>query len=136
LLRGIANSEERSRTTHLLEESHQLESEILKNFYSHYCKIRSQLIKDFRYRLQPLAHPVENAENNLHVKAEDAITIAIYQSQKLLNRILFVAYCEDRALLPENLIKDAYEFANPYIEQPIWENYMLIHLAYLQAIAF
>jgi hypothetical protein len=126
LLRGIANSEERSRTTHLLEESHQLESEILKNFYSHYCKIRSQLIKDFRYRLQLLAHPVENAENNLHVKAEDAIAIAIYQAQKLLNRILFVAYCEDRALLPENLIKDAYEFANPYIEQPIWENYKAI----------
>jgi hypothetical protein len=126
LLRGIANSEERSRTTHLLEESHQLESEILKNFYSHYCKIRSQLIKDFRYRLQLLAHPVENAENNLHVKAEDAIAIAIYQAQKLLNRILFVAYCEDRALLPENLIKDAYEFANPYVEQPIWENYKAI----------
>ena len=126
LLRGIANSEERSRTTHLLEESHQLESEILKNFYSHYYKIRSQLIKDFRYRLQLLAHPVGNAENHLQIKAENAISIAIYQSQKLLNRILFVAYCEDRDLLPENLIKDAYEFKNPYIEQPIWENYKAI----------
>ncbi len=126
LLRGIANSEERSRTTHLLEESHQLESEILKNFYSHYCKIRSQLIKDFRYRLQLLAHPVENAENHLQIRAEDAIAIAIYQSQKLLNRILFIAYCEDRQLLPENLIKEAYEFENPYIEQPIWENYKAI----------
>ena len=126
LLRGIANSEERSRTTHLLEESHQLESEILKNFYSHYCKIRSQLIKDFRYRLQLLAHHVENAENHLQIKPEDAIAIAIYQAQKLLNRILFVAFCEDRQLLPENLIKDAYEFENPYIEQPIWENYKAI----------
>ena len=126
LLRGIANSEERSRTTHLLEESHQLESEILKNFYSHYCKIRSQLIKDFRYRLQLLAHPVENAENHLQIKPEDAIAIAIYQAQKLLNRILFVAFCKDRQLLPENLIKDAYEFENPYIEQPIWENYKAI----------
>jgi hypothetical protein len=126
LLRGIANSEERSRTMHLLEESHQLESEILKNFYSHYYKIRSQLIKDFRYRLQLLAHPVGSDQNQLQIKAEDAISIAIYQSQKLLNRILFVAYCEDRDLLPENLIKDAYEFANPYIEQPIWENYKAI----------
>ena len=126
LLRGIANSEERSRTTHLLEESHQLESEILKNFYSHYYKIRSQLIKDFRYRLQLLAHPVGSDQNQLQIKAEDAIAIAIYQSQKLLNRILFVAYCEDRDLLPENLIKDAYGFENPYIEQPIWENYKAI----------
>jgi hypothetical protein len=126
LLRGIANSEERSRTTHLLEESHQLESEVLKNFYSHYYKIRSQLIKDFRYRLQLLAHPVQSPQNSLQIKAEDAIAIAIYQSQKLLNRILFVAYCEDRQLLPENLIKDAYEFANPYVEQPIWDNYKAI----------
>jgi hypothetical protein len=126
LLRGIANSEERSRTTHLLEESHQLESEVLKNFYSHYYKIRSQLIKDFRYRLQLLAHPVQSPQNSLQIKAEDAIAIAIYQSQKLLNRILFVAYCEDRQLLPENLIKDAYEFTNPYVEQPIWDNYKAI----------
>ncbi len=126
LLRGIANSEERSRTTHLLEESHQLESEVLKNFYSHYYKIRSQLIKDFRYRLQLLAHPVQSTQSSLEIKAEDAIAIAIYQSQKLLNRILFVAYCEDRQLLPENLIKDAYEFVNPYVEQPIWDNYKAI----------
>lgn len=126
LLRGIANSEERSRTTHLLEESHQLESEFLKNFYSHYYKIRSQLIKDFRYRLQLLAHPSQSLQANLQIKAEDAIAIAIYQAQKLLNRILFIAYCEDRQLLPANLIKDAYEFVNPYIEQPIWENYKAI----------
>ena len=126
LLRGIVNSEERSRTSHLLEESHELETEILKNFYSHYHKIRSQLIKDFRYRLQLLAHPIPNGETNLCIKAEDAIAIAIYQAQKLLNRILFVAYCEDRQLLPERLIKDAYEFVNPYLDQPIWENYKAI----------
>ncbi|MEI6329758.1 MAG: hypothetical protein WCP16_11030 [Pseudanabaena sp. ELA645] len=121
LLRGIANSEERSRTTQLLEESHQLESEVLKNFYSHYHKIRSQLIKDFRYRLQLLTQSPE-----LQINIENAINIAIYQSQKLLNRVLFVAYCEDLHLLPNNLIQDAYEFVNPYIEQPIWENYKAI----------
>ncbi len=126
LLQGIANSEERSRTTQLLEESHQLESEILKNFYSHYSKIRSQLIKDFRYRLQLLAHPTQAEQTHLDIKLEEAIATAIYQAQKLLNRILFVAYCEDRHLLPEHLIKDAYEFVNPYIEQHIWENYKAI----------
>ena len=128
LLRGIANSEERSRTTQLLEESHQLESEILKNFHSHYYKIRSQLIKDFRYRL-PLLNQLQyssNIEINLHINSEDVIEIAIYQSQKLLNRILFVACCEDRGLLAANLIIDAYEFVNPYIEQHIWENYKAI----------
>lgn len=125
LLRGIANSEERSRTTQLLEESHQLEAEVLKNFHSHYYKIRSQLIKDFRYRLLLLAQ-APNLEANLQINVEDAIAIAIYQAQKLLNRILFVACCEDRHLLPENLIKDAYEFVNPYVEQHIWENYKAI----------
>lgn len=131
LLKGIANSDERSRTTQLLEESHQLESEILKNFYSHYSKIRGQLIKDFRYRLQTLAQlsPSEDAiaeTQHQAIDASQAIEIAIYQAQKLLNRILFVAYCEDRKLLPEHLIKDAYEFVNPYIEQPVWENYKAI----------
>ena len=132
LLRGIANSEERSRTTQLLEESHQLESEVLKNFYSHYYKIRSQLIKDFRYRLLLIAQTPNTSNLDVHpqinpqINVEDAIAIAIYQAQKLLNRILFVACCEDRHLLPENLIKDAYEFTNPYIEQPIWENYKAI----------
>ncbi|MBD2179193.1 hypothetical protein H6F42_19915 [Pseudanabaena sp. FACHB-1998] len=130
LLRGIANSEERSRTSQLLEESHQLEAEVLKNFYSHYYKIRSQLIKDFRYRLLLLAqapNPHQSSlDNQPQIKIEDAISIAIYQAQKLLNRILFVACCEDRSLLPANLIKDAYEFVNPYVEQPIWENYKAI----------
>ncbi|PZO43492.1 MAG: hypothetical protein DCF19_06025 [Pseudanabaena frigida] len=128
LLRGIAKSEERSRTTQLLEESHQLESEVLKNFYSHYYKIRSQLIKDFRYRLLLLAQMPNSPNLDTHpqINVEEAINLAIYQAQKLLNRILFVAYCEDRHLLPENLIKDAYEFVNPYIEQPIWENYKAI----------
>jgi len=126
LLRGLVNSEERSRTTHLLEESHQLESEILKNFYSHYHKIRSQLIKDFRYRLQLLAHPMEDLNRDIQIKPEEANSIAIYQAQKLLNRILFVTYCEDKQTLPENLIKDAYEFINPYLEQSIWENYKAI----------
>lgn len=131
LLRGIANGEEKSRTSQLLEESHQLESEILRNFYSHYYKIRGQLIKDFRYRLQVLLQE-ENSDLSTSeelgntVKVKNAIAIAIYQAQKLLNRILFVAICEDRHLLPEKLVKDAYEFVNPYIDQPIWENYKSI----------
>jgi len=128
LLRGIANSEDRSRTTQLLEESHQLETEILKNFYSHYYKIRSQLIKDFRYRLLLLAQSSQtnSLDAHLQIHTEDVIMIAIYQAQKLLNRILFVACCEDRGLLPKHLIKDAYEFVNPYVEQHIWENYKAI----------
>ncbi|OIP76776.1 MAG: hypothetical protein AUK48_05310 [Oscillatoriales cyanobacterium CG2_30_44_21] len=131
LLHGLAKSEERSRTTQLLEESHQLESEILKNFYSHYYKIRGQLIKDFRYRLQLLMqdpHFLQDDESwtSSPVNPEKAIAIAIYQAQKLLNRVLFVAICEDRHLLPDHLIKEAYEFVNPYIEQPIWENYKAI----------
>ena len=140
LLRGLANSEERSRTTQLLEESHQLESEILKNFYSHYYKIRGQLIKDFRYRLQLLMQDPnfllsegEDQGEELNksftgnlVNPDKAIAIAIYQAQKLLNRVLFVAICEDRNLLPDHLIKEAYEFVNPYTEQPTWENYKAI----------
>jgi hypothetical protein len=52
--------------------------------------------------------------------------LAITQVQKLLNRVLFIAAGEDRQLFPPNLLKDAYEFENPYVHQPAWENYKAI----------
>ncbi|AFY69520.1 hypothetical protein Pse7367_1225 [Thalassoporum mexicanum PCC 7367] len=52
--------------------------------------------------------------------------LAITQVQKLLDRIMFIAAGEDRQMLPTNLLKDAYEFENPYRPQPAWDNYKAI----------
>lgn len=129
LLTGAANSSETSRTSQLLEESQQLEVAIAKEFYSHYHKIRLQLVKDFRYRLFQLPnHGHSNQTENLDTDSSDSIVnqLSITQAQKLLNRILFIAYCEDYHIFPDGMLAAAYEFHNPYIKQPIWENYKAI----------
>ena len=43
--------------------------------------------------------------------------------QKLLDRILFIAFCEDRGLLPAETIKRAYKHRDPYNPRPLWENF-------------
>ena len=44
-------------------------------------------------------------------------------TQKLLDRILFCAFCEDRGLLPAETIRKAYEHSDPYNPRPVWENF-------------
>ena len=44
-------------------------------------------------------------------------------TQKLLDRILFCAFCEDRGLLPADTIQRAYEHRDPYHPRPIWDNF-------------
>ncbi len=121
LLTGAAKAQETSRTLQLLEESRQIESDIAKDFYSQFHKIRLQLIKDFQYRLQQLSQSSE-----LQNGADDIKFVAIAQAQKLLNRILFIAVCEDRQLLTNGLLNNAFGFYNPYTNQPVWVNYKAV----------
>lgn len=44
-------------------------------------------------------------------------------TQKLLDRILFCAFCEDRGLLPANTVRHAFTHSDPYNPRPIWENF-------------
>ena len=44
-------------------------------------------------------------------------------SQKLLDRILFIAFCEDRGLLPAETIKRAFSYRDPYNPRPLWDNF-------------
>jgi hypothetical protein len=44
-------------------------------------------------------------------------------TQKVLDRILFCAFCEDRGLLPPDTITKAYQHRDPYRPRPIWENF-------------
>lgn len=44
-------------------------------------------------------------------------------TQKLLDRILFCAFCKDRGLLPADTIRRAYEHRDPYNPRPVWENF-------------
>src|SRR5207244_4076851 len=44
-------------------------------------------------------------------------------TQKLLDRILFIAFAEDRDLLPRDSIKHAYEHEDEYHPRPVWDNF-------------
>jgi hypothetical protein len=43
--------------------------------------------------------------------------------QKLLDRVLFCAFCEDRGLLPAESLKRAFEHHDPYSPRPVWQNF-------------
>ncbi|MFN5855189.1 MAG: hypothetical protein ACK456_04715, partial [Pseudanabaenaceae cyanobacterium] len=51
---------------------------------------------------------------------------ALRNAQKLLNRVVFITFGETNGILPRYLMRDAYEFKNPYMDQPVWENYKAV----------
>jgi hypothetical protein len=42
---------------------------------------------------------------------------------KLLDRVLFCAFCEDRGLLPAESLKRAFQHRDPYDPKPLWQNF-------------
>jgi hypothetical protein len=44
-------------------------------------------------------------------------------TQKLLDRVLFCAFCECRGLLPAETLKRAFEHRYPYNPHPVWHNF-------------
>ena len=47
----------------------------------------------------------------------------IQHTQTILDRILFVAFAEDKGLLPENTLKSCYEDRGKWNPPPAWENF-------------
>lgn len=90
----------------LLAESDKVGRELTKEFYFRYADMRqdafSQLVRD-----------------NPDVPRPEVLA----STQKLLDRVLFSAFCEDRGLLPTDTIRRAYEHRDPYHPRPIWENF-------------
>jgi hypothetical protein len=53
-----------------------------------------------------------------------ALSAAIEPAQKILDRILFIAFAERTALLPDRLLKRAAERKNEFRPEPIWKNFL------------
>lgn len=51
---------------------------------------------------------------------------AIHIAQKILDRIIFIAFCEDRGLLPAKCIDQAYRTLPPFskVTNPRWQNFL------------
>ena len=93
-------------TLQLLKESEQKEKEITKELYQDYKKIRGEIVKEL-VALYPKMSSLK----------------IVRFTQTILDRILFIAFAEDKGLLPQNTLKQAYETRNPFSPQPVWSNF-------------
>jgi hypothetical protein len=93
-------------TSALLQATEQADKDITAQLYADYKAVRESLI----------AHLI--SDNPSQIPTE-----LIAPAQKLLDRVLFVAFAEDRGLIPENSIKKAYLHADPYNPRPIYDNF-------------
>ena len=99
-------------SSQLLQATEQADKDITVQLYADYKAVREQLI----------AHLISDNSN-------EAPTELIAPAQKLLDRVLFVAFAEDRGLIPENSIKKAYLHADPYNPRPIYDNFKGLFVA-------
>lgn len=93
-------------TAMLLQESAQAEKEITQKLYTDYKTWRINLLIAL---MQKTSQPAE---------------ALIEPVQKLLDRVLFIAFAEDRGLLPAKTLHHAYSHRDPYNPRPIWENFL------------
>ena len=90
----------------LLTASERVGRELTKEFYVRYADMREDAFEHL-------------CRANPEVPPSDLLA----STQKLLDRILFCSFCEDRGLLPAETIRRAYEHNDPYNPHPIWENF-------------
>jgi type I restriction-modification system DNA methylase subunit len=98
----------------LLATSEEAQEEITKRLYEEYKQVRLNIVRDFRFRFG----------SKLDIPTPDQVLIE--KAQKTLDRILFIAFCEDRGLLPEKTITKAHDSKDIYNPRTIWENYQAV----------
>lgn len=101
--------DQRPRAEILLKRTDERQQEVGDELYDNYHRNRVELI--------------QHLTGKPHNKPQDK---AIRIAQKLLDRIIFVAFCEDRGLLPENSIHRAYSHLPPFarVTNPRWQNFL------------
>ncbi|MEQ8838949.1 MAG: N-6 DNA methylase, partial [Lacipirellulaceae bacterium] len=105
LVKGIAKEE--PKALQLLKSTQNRQREVSDKLYDAYSK----------HRLDFVAH--------LHHDLKHSIEDSIEYAQRLLDRVVFIAFCEDRGLLPKETIKRAYENLPAFsaITNPRWQNF-------------
>lgn len=90
----------------LFSKSETVGREITNKFYSFYADLRQTVFARLR------------TENPTVAQQE-----ILRCSQKLLDRILFCSFCEDRGLLPPETVRGAFDHSDHYNPKPIWDNF-------------
>lgn len=94
------------RTLDLLKQSRAEDRDITDSLYQDYKALRLKLIGAVQ-----MADP--------SIASLDAIAAA----QKILDRVLFIAFAEDTGLLPGNTLNQAFVTRDPYNPRPVWDNF-------------
>ena len=90
----------------LLHASTSAGRRLTNDFYASYAELRHNVFAGLR-------------DENASVAPQEILRC----TQKLLDRILFCAFCEDRHLLPSDTVQQAFSHSDPYNPKPIWENF-------------
>lgn len=93
----------------LLTESARLGHELTNDFYAEYRLLREHTFNDLK-----LANPKASLDKLLK------------STQKLLDRVLFIAFSEDRGLLPREIIAQTYAHRDEYNPQTVWQNFVAL----------
>ncbi|MEO8495894.1 MAG: DNA methyltransferase, partial [Planctomycetota bacterium] len=94
------------RAIALLKNSVERQAAVSDELYEAYSHNRTELISYLHFKLK---HPLDEA---------------IEMAQRLFDRIMFIAFCEDRQLLPEKTIPNAYTVAGFHaVTNPRWQNF-------------
>lgn len=96
------------RALELLRRTTERQNQVGEDLYKSYHSQRLRLIE------------------HLKQKKGKSLDTAIRIAQKLLDRIIFIAFCEDRDLLNENCIKRASESVAAFskFKNPLWQNFL------------
>jgi hypothetical protein len=90
----------------LLHASTSVGRRLTNDFYAIYAELRQKVFAGLR-------------DENASVAPQEILRC----TQKLLDRVLFCAFCEDRHLLPGDTVQGAFSHSDPYNPKPIWENF-------------
>ncbi len=96
------------RVSKLLHRSQNQQREVGDKLYTYYAQQRDALIAE------------------LMEKKSFSQDHAIHAAQRLLDRVIFMAFCEDRGLLPEKLIENTWKAAAPLarVTNPRWQAFL------------
>lgn len=92
---------------------------LLKATESAYKDISNKLYVDYSALRERVIAFLTGATDGPKLPARRAIEV----TQKILDRILFIAFAQRTDLLPDRLLKGAAEEVNRYVPRPVWENF-------------
>lgn len=95
------------RTLDLLKQSRAEDRDITDSLYQDYKALRLNLLGAVQ-TASPAIAPLS----------------AIAVAQKILDRVLFIAFAEDTGLLPRSTLSQAFITRDPYNPRPIWDNFL------------